>query len=47
MYGKMFYLGKYFADPTIKRIRQYIFLLFHFKELLKLYVNLLYRFIIF
>jgi hypothetical protein len=28
----------------IKGIRQYIFLLFHFKELLKLYVNLLYRF---
>jgi hypothetical protein len=28
----------------IKRIWQYIFLLFHFKELLKLYINLLYRF---
>jgi hypothetical protein len=28
----------------LKGIRQYIFLLFHFKELLKLYVNLLYRF---
>jgi hypothetical protein len=28
----------------IKGIRQYIFLLFHFKELLKLYVNLFYRF---
>jgi hypothetical protein len=27
-----------------KGIRQYIFLLFHFKELFKLYVNLLYRF---
>ena len=27
-----------------KGIRQYIFLLFHFKELLKLYVNLFYRF---
>jgi hypothetical protein len=29
---------------TIKGIWQYIFLLFHCKELLKLYVNLLYRF---
>jgi hypothetical protein len=28
----------------LKGIRQYIFLLFHFKEILKLYVNLLYRF---
>ena len=28
----------------IKGIWQYIFLLFHCKELLKLYVNLLYRF---
>jgi hypothetical protein len=28
----------------LKGERQYIFLLFHFKELLKLYVNLLYRF---
>jgi hypothetical protein len=28
----------------IKGIRQYIFLLFHFKEFLKLYVNLFYRF---
>ena len=27
-----------------KGIRQYIFLLFHFKELLKLYVNFFYRF---
>jgi hypothetical protein len=35
-------------DPNrkllIKGIWQYIFLLFHCKELLKLYVNLLYRF---
>ena len=29
---------------NIKGIRQYIFLLFHFKELLKLYVNLFFRF---
>jgi hypothetical protein len=28
----------------IKGIRQYIFLLFHLEELLKLYVNLFYRF---
>jgi hypothetical protein len=28
----------------LKGIWQYIFLLFHFKELLKLYVNLFYRF---
>jgi hypothetical protein len=31
-------------DFHFKGIRQYIFLLFHFKELLKLYVNLFYRF---
>ena len=31
-------------DALIKGIWQYIFLLFHCKELLKLYVNLLYRF---
>jgi hypothetical protein len=28
----------------VKGIRQYIFLLFHLEELLKLYVNLFYRF---
>ena len=33
--------GGYFG---FKGIWQYIFLLFHFKELLKLYVNLFYRF---
>jgi hypothetical protein len=33
-----------FKVYTFKGIRQYIFLLFHFKELLKLYVNLFYRF---
>jgi hypothetical protein len=30
--------------PLIKGIQQYIFLLFHLEELLKLYVNLFYRF---
>jgi hypothetical protein len=34
----------YFDFKGFKGIRQYIFLLFHFKELLKLYINLLYRF---
>ena len=29
---------------TLKGIQQYIFLLFHLEELLKLYVNLFYRF---
>ena len=29
---------------SIKGIRQYIFLLFHLEEILKLYVNLFYRF---
>jgi hypothetical protein len=33
-----------YADIPVKGIWQYIFLLFHFKELLKLYVNLFYRF---
>jgi hypothetical protein len=31
-------------NTHVKGIRQYIFLLFHFKEFLKLYVNLFYRF---
>ena len=41
-------IDRIFHDQTtifkLKGIRQYIFLLFHFKELLKLYVNVLYRF---
>jgi hypothetical protein len=32
------------SNSAVKGIWQYIFLLFHCKELLKLYVNLLYRF---
>jgi hypothetical protein len=31
-------------DLMLKGIQQYIFLLFHLEELLKLYVNLFYRF---
>jgi hypothetical protein len=34
----------HYVKHRFKGIRQYIFLLFHFKELLKSYVNLLYRF---
>jgi hypothetical protein len=32
------------SNGNFKGIRQYIFLLFHLEELLKLYVNLFYRF---
>ena len=32
------------CKSPFKRIRQYIFLLFHLEELLKLYINLFYRF---
>jgi hypothetical protein len=34
----------FFTVSNVKGIQQYIFLLFHLEELLKLYVNLFYRF---
>ena len=42
--GKQVNFGLEINMNDFKGIRQYIFLLFHLKELLKLYVNLLYRF---
>ena len=42
--GPYWYTQLRFLLDRFKGIQQYIFLLFHLEELLKLYVNLFYRF---